>query len=73
MFIVEATCGARLFYNIMDAIQYADENGQNTICELGFDGYTFKKCAFCGEWEDARELNEAGACDRCQRGLEEHL
>jgi hypothetical protein len=60
------------FYDLDEAIDYADKNGCTIISEIGGAWEEFAKCSFCGEWFTASELNLQGDCSRCECALRDH-
>lgn len=55
-----------------EAIEHADANGITHIAEIGGNWHEYEKCAFCGEWYEATELNKYGDCYRCERAIRDH-
>lgn len=54
---------------IDDAIEYADANGIDLICEIGGSWDEYEKCWFCGEWYPSTDLDKNGTCWRCKLAL----
>ena len=52
------------FDSFEEAVERAEKVNAETIVDD--NGIEFMKCAFCEEWVDSREINEAGFCDRCE-------
>ena len=57
------------FDTLEEAIQYAEENDIEIICEIGGAWDEFKKCWFCGEWKSTDELNNDNLCEHCENYL----
>lgn len=57
------------FPDIDSAIEYANANGFDLICEIGGSWDEFKKCWFCEEWKSTSELNRDNLCDHCEAYL----
>lgn len=55
-----------------DAIEFAEAHGCLTICEIGGSWDEFEKCAFCGDWFTATELNTENLCWCCQVAIHYH-
>ena len=60
------------FDELEEAIAFADEKGCEEICEIGGSYTDYRKCDFCGEWEDTCNLNEHGDCSRCEAAIMSH-
>lgn len=56
-----------------DAIDYAEQNGIETITEIGGSWTEYEKCWFCGEWFDVNELNTNNECSRCEAAIKDHF
>lgn len=56
-----------------DAIEYAEQNGIETITEVGGNWAEYEKCWFCGEWFDVNELNTNNECSRCESAIKDHF
>lgn len=50
------------------AIEFAEANGIDLICEIGGSWDEFEKCEFCGEWCTTEELDK-GICQRCKLAI----
>lgn len=57
------------FPDINSAIEYAERNGYDLICEIGGSWDEYKKCWFCEEWKSTSELNRDSLCDHCESYL----
>ncbi len=57
------------FPDIDSAIEYAEQNGYDLICEIGGNWNEYKKCWFCEEWIDTAELNRDNLCEHCESYL----
>lgn len=57
------------FPDIESAIEFAEKNGFDLICEIGGSWDEFKKCWFCEEWISTSELNRDNLCDHCESYL----
>lgn len=57
------------FENLDDAIDFANLNICNMICEIGGSWIDYQQCSLCGEWVDCCELNESCECEYCQQAL----
>lgn len=52
-----------------EAMQFADENRCEIICEIGGHWAEWQKCAFCDNWEESVELNAQGYCTYCEQAI----
>ena len=70
----ETFCGAYAYAHdtLEGAIDFAEKNGVDLICEIGGSWTEYGKCKFCGEWVDITELNEYGDCSRCETAIRDH-
>ena len=58
---------------IEKAIEFAEQNKCEIICEIGGNWEEFKKCWFCGEWIPATNFNiGATVCTRCEIAINDH-
>ena len=64
--------GVIAFDTIEEAIQFADENECELICEIGGNWEEWKKCWFCGDWFPVCDLIGTGVCDRCAVAIRDH-
>lgn len=70
----ETFCGVYAYSHdtLEEAIDFAEKNGVEMICEIGGSWTEYSKCNFCGEWVDITELNEEGDCPRCEVAIRDH-
>lgn len=61
------------FDTLVDAIEFAEENGITTIQEIGGCWTEYEKCWFCEEWFDVSELNTKNECSRCESAIRDHF
>lgn len=52
-----------------EAIEFAEANGIETICEIGGTWDEYQKCWFCGEWYTSAEIEKSGVCWRCKLAI----
>lgn len=48
-----------------EAIEFAEANGIDLICEIGGAYDEYEKCGFCDEWMPSQDLDENGWCEHC--------
>ena len=63
--ITEAAC-------IETAIDIADENGYNRICEIGGSWDEWERCDLCDEFFPLCELNDEHECENCEMQAHYH-
>lgn len=67
---LKGSCEAIAFDTLEEAIEFADANGCELICEMGGSWDEYKKCEFCGEWDLAYTIdNNNGICDYCEMAI----
>lgn len=65
-YIVPAPKGGRLFYELGDAIEYAEDNGKDSI-GIFFDWTAYyQRCKNCGGWVMVRNIKEGYLCPDCR-------
>lgn len=65
--------GVIAFDTLEEAIQFAEENNCELICEIGGSWDEFRKCWFCEEWLPTTEFNHgATVCERCEVAIRGH-
>lgn len=61
--------GVTAFDDLDSAIEYAEANGCDLICEVGGSWDEYRKCWFCEEWKSTAELNKNDLCEKCENYL----
>ena len=57
-------------HNTLDeAMEFADENRCEIICEIGGNWTEWVKCSWCGNWCESVELNVHGYCTYCEQAI----
>jgi hypothetical protein len=64
--------GVIAFDTLEEAIEYADSNMCNLICEIGGNWDNYEKCWFCDDWFPSSELLGNGVCQRCEIAIKDH-
>ena len=67
----ETFCGAYAYTHdtLEGAIDFAEKNGVDLICEIGGNWIEYGKCWFCEEWVDITTMNSNSLCDKCESYL----
>lgn len=61
--------GSTEFATLEEAIEFANKNDMSIIQEWGGSYTEYRKCGWCDEWVDSRELRNSWACERCRLGI----